>query len=156
MSYEQREDFARRALANIHTRLGEVTNLIVRLAAVEEGLAEEQPVDRVVFDLPEPWRLVDRVARVLRSGGIFISYVPTIIQSQQIARRSGAIPATASSRPSRRSSGPGTSTGFGASIPPDGCPHGVPHRGPTSVPEQGVAPPAAPSTDVPADRDADA
>ena len=83
ISYEQREDFARRALANIAARSGEVSNLTVRLAPVEEGLADEEPVDRAVFDLPEPWRLVDAVARVLRSGGIFLSYVPTIIQSQQ-------------------------------------------------------------------------
>ncbi len=85
ISYEQREDFARRALANIHLRMGEVTNLAVRLRPVEEGLAEEEPVDRAVFDLPEPWLLVEPVARVLRSGGIFLSYVPTIIQSHQLS-----------------------------------------------------------------------
>ena len=85
ISYEQREDFARRALANIQLRMGEVSTLAVRLRPVEEGLAEEEPVDRAVFDLPEPWRLVDPVARVLRSGGIFLSYVPTIIQSHQLS-----------------------------------------------------------------------
>ena len=85
ISYEQREDFARRALANIQLRMGEVNNLAVRLRPVEEGLAEEDPVDRAVFDLPEPWHLVDPVARVLRSGGIFLSYVPTIIQSHQLS-----------------------------------------------------------------------
>ena len=85
ISYEQREDFARRALTNIHLRMGEVTNLAVRLRPVEEGLAEEEPVDRAVFDLPEPWLLVEPVARVLRSGGIFLSYVPTIIQSHQLS-----------------------------------------------------------------------
>jgi tRNA (adenine57-N1/adenine58-N1)-methyltransferase len=85
VSYEQREDFARRALANIQVRMGEVTNLNVRLMAVEEGLPDEDPVDRAVFDLPEPWRLVDPVARVLRPGGIFLSYVPTILQSHQIS-----------------------------------------------------------------------
>jgi tRNA (adenine57-N1/adenine58-N1)-methyltransferase catalytic subunit len=85
ISYEQREDFARRALANIHLRMGEVTNLAVRLRPVEEGLVEEEPVDRAVFDLPEPWLLVEPVARVLRSGGIFLSYVPTIIQSHQLS-----------------------------------------------------------------------
>ncbi len=84
ITYEQREDFARRALANIHIRMGEVSNLAVRLRPVEEGLPEEEPVDRAVFDLPEPWRLVEPVTRVLRSGGIFISYVPTIIQSHQL------------------------------------------------------------------------
>jgi tRNA (adenine57-N1/adenine58-N1)-methyltransferase catalytic subunit len=85
ISYEQREDFARRALANIQLRLGEVGNLAVRLRPVEEGLAEEETVDRAVFDLPEPWHLVEPVARVLRSGGIFLSYVPTIIQSHQLS-----------------------------------------------------------------------
>ena len=85
VSYEQREDFCRRALANIQLRMGEVANLAVRLRPVEEGLAEEEPVDRAVFDLPEPWRLVEPVARVLRSGGIFLSYVPTIIQSHQLS-----------------------------------------------------------------------
>ncbi len=84
VSYEQREDFCRRALANIQLRMGEVTNLIVRLRPVEEGLADEEPVDRAVFDLPEPWRLVEPVARVLRAGGIFLSYLPTIIQSYQL------------------------------------------------------------------------
>jgi tRNA (adenine57-N1/adenine58-N1)-methyltransferase len=85
ITYEQREEFARRALANIHMRAGEVTNLTVRLGPVEEGLGEEEPVDRVVLDLPEPWKLTDAIARVLRPGGIFVSYVPTIIQSHQIA-----------------------------------------------------------------------
>lgn len=84
ITYEQREEFARRALANIHERLGEVTNLMVRFLPVEEGLKDEEPVDRVVLDLPEPWRLVDRVAQVLRPGGIFLCYVPTILQSHQV------------------------------------------------------------------------
>jgi tRNA (adenine57-N1/adenine58-N1)-methyltransferase len=85
ISYEQRDEFARRALANIHMRLGEVTNLTVRLSPVEDGLGDEEPVDRVVFDLPEPWKLTTPVARALRPGGILLCYVPTIIQSHQIA-----------------------------------------------------------------------
>jgi len=85
ITFEQREEFARRAVANIHMRVGEVTNLTVRLSPVEEGLADEEPVDRVVLDLPEPWKLTEAVARVLRPGGIFLSYVPTIIQSHQTA-----------------------------------------------------------------------
>ena len=83
ISYEQRDEFARRALANIHMRLGEVSNLTVRLGPVEEGLGDEEPVDRLLLDLPEPWKLVAGVATVLRPGGILLSYVPTIIQSQQ-------------------------------------------------------------------------
>jgi tRNA (adenine57-N1/adenine58-N1)-methyltransferase len=89
ITYEQRDEFARRALANIHMRLGEVTNLTVRLRPVEDGLADEAPVDRALLDLPEPWKLVTPIARVLRPGGIFLSYVPTIIQSQQTAEALG-------------------------------------------------------------------
>jgi len=89
ITFEQREEFARRALANIHMRCGEVTNLTVRLGAVEDGVADEEPVDRVVLDLPEPWKLTQGMARVLRPGGIFMSYVPTIIQAQQTAETLG-------------------------------------------------------------------
>src|SRR5262244_3258000 len=85
ITFEQRDEFARRALANIHMRLGEVANLMVRLRPVEDGLPEEDPVDRILFDLPEPWKLTALVARALRPGGIFLCYVPTIVQSQQIA-----------------------------------------------------------------------
>jgi tRNA (adenine57-N1/adenine58-N1)-methyltransferase catalytic subunit len=85
ITYEQREEFARRALANIHMRVGEVANLTVRLGAVEDGIAEEGLVDRVILDLPEPWKLTQLVAAALRPGGIFLSYVPTIIQSHQLS-----------------------------------------------------------------------
>ena len=85
ITYEQRDEFARRALANIHIRLGEVGNLTVRLGPVQDGIADEGPVDRVVLDLPEPWKLTRLVAGVLRPGGIFLAYVPTIIQSHQLS-----------------------------------------------------------------------
>jgi len=85
ITYEQRDEFARRALANIHMRLGEVTNLTVRLRPVEDGLPEEESVDRVLFDLPEPWKLTRLVAAALRPGGIFMCYVPTIIQSHELS-----------------------------------------------------------------------
>ena len=85
ITYEQREEFARRAIANIHMRMGEVENLLVRLGPVEERIGEEEPVDRVLFDLPEPWRYTELVAKALRPGGIFLSYLPTIIQCHQLS-----------------------------------------------------------------------
>lgn len=84
VSYEQREEFARRALTNVRLRMGEVANLVVRLMPVEEGIADEDPVDRVLLDLPEPWALAAAVASRLRSGGLFLAYVPTIIQSHHL------------------------------------------------------------------------
>jgi tRNA (adenine57-N1/adenine58-N1)-methyltransferase len=35
--------------------------------------------------VPEPWTLAPAVAACLRSGGIFLAYVPTIIQSHQFS-----------------------------------------------------------------------
>ena len=43
ITYEQREEFARRALANIHMRRGEVNTLTVRLGPVEDGIGDEAP-----------------------------------------------------------------------------------------------------------------
>ena len=110
ISYEQREDFARRALANIHLRMGEVTNLAVRLRPVEEGLGEEEPVDRAVFDLPEPWRLVEPVRACCARAGSSSPTSPPSSSRTSCRRRCAAIPATRWSRPSRRCSGRGTST----------------------------------------------
>jgi tRNA (adenine57-N1/adenine58-N1)-methyltransferase len=39
--------------------------------------------DRLVLDLPEPWQVVPHAAQVLRSGGIYLSFVPTVPQVMQ-------------------------------------------------------------------------
>ncbi|MGH9120872.1 MAG: tRNA (adenine-N1)-methyltransferase, partial [Acidimicrobiales bacterium] len=36
--------------------------------------------DRVILDLPEPWRVVPIAEGALRAGGILLSYLPTIGQ----------------------------------------------------------------------------
>ena len=94
VSYETREEFARRARRNIETRLGPDVPLTVRLQDVYAGL-EEREVDRLLFDLPEPWRLVEAAATALRTGGLFCAYVPTIIQSQRTHEALAAHPAFA-------------------------------------------------------------
>jgi tRNA (adenine57-N1/adenine58-N1)-methyltransferase len=92
VSYETREEFARRAQRNIEARLGPAVPLTVRPQDIYLGI-EEQDVDRVVLDLPEPWRLVDAAATALRAGGIFCAYVPTIPQSQRVHEALAAHPA---------------------------------------------------------------
>ncbi|MBI1893580.1 MAG: tRNA (adenine-N1)-methyltransferase [Candidatus Rokubacteria bacterium] len=84
ISYETRDDFAKRALKNLEARLGELENHSLRLADISEGI-EEREIDRLLLDIPEPWRVVSPGADALRPGGIFACYVPTIIQSQQAA-----------------------------------------------------------------------
>ncbi|MGH7263744.1 MAG: tRNA (adenine-N1)-methyltransferase [Candidatus Rokuibacteriota bacterium] len=82
VSYETREEFARRALRNIEARLGPDAPLTVRRQDVYAGF-EERDVDRILLDLPEPWRLVESAATALRAGGIFCAYLPTLPQSQR-------------------------------------------------------------------------
>ncbi|MER3422474.1 MAG: tRNA (adenine-N1)-methyltransferase, partial [Nitrospiraceae bacterium] len=86
VSYEVREDFARTALKNIERYMGPVHNLTARRNDVYQGFAGEDkvfPFDRLVLDLPEPWRVVPHAAEALRSGGIYLSFVPTIPQAMQ-------------------------------------------------------------------------
>ncbi|MCS6897303.1 MAG: tRNA (adenine-N1)-methyltransferase [Nitrospira sp.] len=83
VTYDMREDFARTALLNITRCLGPVPNLVaLRKDAYEsiELLEDGIPFDRVVLDLPEPWRAVPHAAKVLRSGGMYLSFVPTVPQ----------------------------------------------------------------------------
>src|SRR5207253_7986538 len=53
--YEIREDFAKRAVQNVHGFLGSDVPLQVHVRDVYEGI-DERDVDRVILDLPEPWR----------------------------------------------------------------------------------------------------
>jgi tRNA (adenine57-N1/adenine58-N1)-methyltransferase catalytic subunit len=79
ISYELREDFAARARRNIATFFGDAPNWTLKLRDLYEGF-DETDADRVFIDLPEPGRALDVVARALRPGGVFVSYVPTAIQ----------------------------------------------------------------------------
>jgi tRNA (adenine57-N1/adenine58-N1)-methyltransferase len=94
VSYETREEFARRAQRNIEARLGPAGPLTVRPQDVYLGI-EEREVDRVVLDLPEPWRLVVSAAGALRTGGVFCAYVPTVPQAQRVHEALAAHPSFA-------------------------------------------------------------
>jgi tRNA (adenine57-N1/adenine58-N1)-methyltransferase len=78
-SYELREEFIERARKNIQLLVGEPTNLEIKQRDIYEGI-EEQGIDRIILDIPEPWQVVKHAAESLLPGGIFVSYLPTIIQ----------------------------------------------------------------------------
>ena len=79
ISYELREDFAAAARRNVATFFGEAPNWTIKLRDLYEGF-DETGVDRLFIDLPEPGRALDVVARALRPGGVFVGYVPTVLQ----------------------------------------------------------------------------
>ena len=85
VGYELREDFAARAEANVTSFLGAVgpERYRVEIRDAYDGI-DETDLDRVVLDLPEPWRVVKPAETALHPGGIFVSYLPTINQTAQL------------------------------------------------------------------------
>ena len=87
VSYELREDHHERAVENISAFYealgGKPENLELRVGDVFEGV-EGSGFDRLVLDLPEPWRAVGAATESLTVGGILCAYLPTIPQVQQL------------------------------------------------------------------------
>jgi tRNA (adenine57-N1/adenine58-N1)-methyltransferase len=84
--YELREDFARRAIANVREFLGEeaLGKYRVELRDSYEGIADaDGTFDRVVLDLPEPWQVIPHAESALHPGGLLVAYTPSITQAAQ-------------------------------------------------------------------------
>jgi len=87
VGYEVRDDFAARARANVEGFLGpEVLDRYrIEVRDTYEGI-DERDLDRIVLDLPEPWRVVPHAADALHAGGILVAYTPTIGQAAELRR----------------------------------------------------------------------
>jgi tRNA (adenine57-N1/adenine58-N1)-methyltransferase catalytic subunit len=85
VGYELREDFAHRAKANVDAALGPSAPYRVELRDVYAGI-DERGLDRVVLDVPEPWRVLSHLRAALRPGGILCAYLPTINQTAELRR----------------------------------------------------------------------
>ena len=85
VGYEVRPEFAARATTNVAEFLGgdALRRYRVEERDVYEGIAQTG-LDRVVLDLPEPWRVVKPAEAALRPGGILVSYLPSILQVAQL------------------------------------------------------------------------
>ena len=83
ISYELREEFHNVARRNVEEFLGAIPPwLELRLGDVRE--INEEPLDRVVLDMPEPWRVLDATSAALAPGGLLCGYLPTTGQVQQL------------------------------------------------------------------------
>lgn len=87
---EIREDFARRAEANVAAFCGPAMaeeRYHVQVHDIYSGIpAPAGSFDRVVLDLPEPWQVAPHATQALRQGGIFFAYLPTINQTHLLRR----------------------------------------------------------------------
>lgn len=85
MSYDLRDDMVERATANVDAMLSDRSWLTIKRGDVYEEF-EESGLDRVVLDLPEPWQVVPHASTALVPGGIFLSFLPTILQVHDLAQ----------------------------------------------------------------------
>lgn len=83
ISYEIREDFANMARTNVKRFHGDAPQWTVKAGDAYEGF-QERDFDRIVTDVPEPWRVIPHAAAALRPGGIFIGFIPTVLQMKQL------------------------------------------------------------------------
>lgn len=86
VSYELRQDHHDQAVTNVGAWFdgvgGVPQNLELRVGDVFEDVAGET-FDRIVLDMPEPWRAAGSTTAALTAGGIICCYLPTIPQVQQ-------------------------------------------------------------------------
>jgi tRNA (adenine57-N1/adenine58-N1)-methyltransferase len=83
IGYDQRADFIDLTLANVHRFSASAANLLLRERDVYSGIVDDN-FDRVVLDLPEPWRVLPHLPGSLRQGGWLAAYTPSILQASQL------------------------------------------------------------------------
>lgn len=86
---ELREDFAQRARKNVEAffsgqKISERYEILIGDAYDQLNGSD---YDRIILDLPEPWRVIDHVESTLRPGGILVSYSPSIMQVSRLTDR---------------------------------------------------------------------
>ena len=87
VGYELREDFAARARRNVAAFLGDgaLGRYRIEVRDSYDGI-DEREVDRIVLDLPEPWRVVGPATEALVPGGLFVAYTPQITQAVELRK----------------------------------------------------------------------
>ena len=76
-SYEINEAVVSKAMSNVRSVIPDTSRLEVTVGDIFEGISDTD-VDRVILDLPEPWQAVDAAANALITGGILLSFLPTV------------------------------------------------------------------------------
>jgi tRNA (adenine57-N1/adenine58-N1)-methyltransferase catalytic subunit len=83
VTIETREDHCDMARENVARFFGEAPNWTLQLGDAYAGI-EARDVDRLLIDVPEPWRVLPHAAHALRPGGVLAGYSPTVIQVKSL------------------------------------------------------------------------
>ena len=84
VSYEINESVVAKAESNVKSVISDTSRWTVKVGDIAEGI-DAEAVNRVVLDLPEPWRVLDAAANALSTGGILLCFLPTVLQVHELA-----------------------------------------------------------------------
>jgi tRNA (adenine57-N1/adenine58-N1)-methyltransferase len=85
VSYEAREDFLAIAEKNVKNYFGAIPKTWELHLGDVRDCSLTNSFDRIVLDMLAPWDCVELAAKVLKPGGVFISYVATTTQLSRVA-----------------------------------------------------------------------
>ena len=83
-TYDIREDFIEIVKKNI--QFLNLKNIKIKNKNIYEGIDEEN-IDLIVLDLPEPWKAIDSAKKALKFGGFLVSYSPSIPQTADFVNK---------------------------------------------------------------------
>ena len=82
-TYDIREDMTRRAQENLAAIMPEHPHVTFGNGDVSKCIPETD-LDRIVLDLPEPWRVVPHAVDALVPGGVILCFLPTVLQVHEL------------------------------------------------------------------------
>ncbi len=88
---EARQDFCDMARENVTRFFGPAPNWTLKHGDAYEKI-DAPEVDRVVIDVPEPWRVIPHATSVLRPGGVLVGYSPSTVQVKTLVDELRASP----------------------------------------------------------------
>jgi len=85
-SYDNRPELQQMAVKNIEKFYGKIPkNVTFKNKDITTGI-EESDLDAVILDFSQPWDVIPEALKALKSGGKFVSYIPTIIQAERLVK----------------------------------------------------------------------
>ena len=84
ISYDIREEFVEHAMKNLK-QAGLTKYVTTKIKDVTEGI-EENNLDAIILDIPNPWAAVEHAWKALKTGGYLCTYSPLISQVEQTVR----------------------------------------------------------------------
>jgi len=84
ISYDMREDFIEHAMKNL--KKAELDKYVTtKVRDITEGI-EEENLDAIILDIPNPWNAIEHVWNALKAGGYFCSFSPLTTQVENTIR----------------------------------------------------------------------